>query len=72
MDSRIRGNDGSCINHSHVDGIIPACAGMMVEGVPVGAVRIVIPDFAGMMEDTLDVTSRHARESGNPSAWKLP
>ena len=27
VDSRFRENDGSCINHGHVDGIIPASAG---------------------------------------------
>ena len=33
MDSRFRGNDGRCINHGHVDGIIPASAGMTGGGV---------------------------------------
>ena len=30
MDSRWRGNDSCCLNHGHVDGIIPAGAGMTV------------------------------------------
>ena len=30
MDSRLRGNDGRCLNHDRVDGIIPASAGMTV------------------------------------------
>ena len=28
MDSRLRGNDGSCRNHDRVEGIIPAKAGI--------------------------------------------
>ena len=31
MDSRLRGNNGSCRNHGLVDGIIPAIAGMTVK-----------------------------------------
>ena len=53
MDSRFRGNDGCCLNHGHVNGIIPACAGIdgcclnsgVVDGI-VPAPRSPLPAFA--------------------------
>ena len=53
MDSRLRGNDGSCRNHNRVDGIIPAFAGMTEEGLREIAVRTIIPAVAGMTEEGL-------------------
>ena len=31
VDSRLRGDDGCCLNRSRVDGVIPACAGMTAQ-----------------------------------------
>ena len=64
MDSRLRGNNGSCRNHGLVDGIIPAIAGMTVKN----AVDV-IPAKAGI-HGSSDQCSSQARTQNTDAAHR--